>query len=232
MVDFAQFEASLALLKERVESACAACGRDAGEVAILPVTKNHPADAARFALAAGLGRAGENRVQEAEEKVPAVPGLEWELIGHLQANKARRAAGLFSRIQSVDSLRLASRLDAAAGELGKRLRILLQINSGRDPAKFGADIEDAPALLEGALSLPNLSVEGLMTVAPIDSTLDAASRAFAALREIRDGLSSSFGVPLPELSMGMSGDLERAVAEGSTMVRVGTFLFGERDYAK
>lgn len=233
MTDYAGFLQNLDSLRERVARACAACGRGADEVAVLPVTKNHPAEAAGYAFRAGLRAVGENRVQEAEGKIPLLDsGLDWELIGHLQGNKARRAAGLFSRIQSVDSARLLERLDAASREAGKTLRVLLQINSGRDPAKFGAEIEDAPALLEAALSCRNLRVEGLMAVAPLDEDLDSASRAFSALRGLRDSLSASFGVPLPELSMGMSGDLERAVAEGSTMIRVGTFLFGGRDYSK
>ncbi|MBO7521019.1 MAG: YggS family pyridoxal phosphate-dependent enzyme [Opitutales bacterium] len=230
MVSFEEFSQNLRLLKERVESACASCGRSVSEVKILPVTKNHPADAALFALRAGIAAVGENRVQEAEQKIPQASGLQWELIGHLQSNKAKKAAELFGRIQSLDSVRLAQKLDSAAAALGKKLRVLLQINAGRDPAKFGAEIEEAPALLEAVLKSQNLKVEGLMTIAPLDENLDSASRAFANLRNLRDKLGADFGAELGELSMGMSGDLERAIAEGSTLIRVGTFLYGQRIY--
>ena len=230
MVSFEEFSQNLRRLKERVESACASCGRGAADVKILPVTKNHPADAALYALRSGIAAVGENRVQEAEQKIPLASGLQWELIGHLQSNKAKKAAELFDRIESVDSVHLAQKLDSAAASLGKNLRVLLQINAGRDPAKFGAEIEDAPSLLEKVLEMQNLKVEGLMTIAPLDENLDSASRAFANLRNLRDKLRADFGVGLEELSMGMSGDLERAVAEGSTIVRVGTFLFGQRVY--
>ncbi|MBR4596816.1 MAG: YggS family pyridoxal phosphate-dependent enzyme, partial [Opitutales bacterium] len=216
MVSFEEFSQNLRRLKERVESACASCGRGAADVKILPVTKNHPADAALYALRSGIAAVGENRVQEAEQKIPLASGLQWELIGHLQSNKAKKAAELFDRIESVDSVHLAQKLDSAAASLGKNLRVLLQINAGRDPAKFGAEIEDAPSLLEKVLDMQNLKDEGRMTIAPLDENLDSASRAFANLRNLRDKLRADFGVGLEELSMGMSGDLERAVAEGST----------------
>lgn len=233
MIPFEQFERNLNALYERIAQACYNCGRAPDEVALLPVTKNHPAAAAEYALRAGLQSVGENRVQEAEGKIPMLASsLRWELIGHLQSNKARKAAELFDRIQSVDSARLLQKLDASAKELGKTLRVLLQINSGCDPAKFGAEIEDAPALMEAALSCANIRVEGLMAIAPLDENPDSASRAFSALRTLRDRLEADFGAKLPELSMGMSGDMERAVAEGSTMIRVGTFLYGARDYSK
>ena len=230
MVSFEEFSQNLRLLKERVESACASCGRSSADVKILPVTKNHPADAAQYALRAGLLAVGENRVQEAEQKIPQVRGLQWELIGHLQSNKAKKAAELFDRVESLDSIHLAQKLDSVAAALGKNLRVLLQVNAGRDPAKFGAEIEEAPALLESVLKLRNLKVEGLMTIAPLDENLDSASRAFATLRDLRDKLRAEFGAELDELSMGMSGDLERAIAEGSTLIRVGTFLYGQRIY--
>ena len=230
MISFAQFEQNLNALRERIASACSSCGRAANEVAFLPVTKNHPVEAALYAQKAGLRAVGENRVQEAEDKIPLAGGLlEWELIGHLQTNKAKRTAELFARVQSADSVKLLQKLDAASASLNKTLRVFLQINAGRDPAKFGAEIEDAPALLEAALNCKNLRVEGLMTIAPLDENLDVASRTFSVLRNLRDNLETEFRVKLSELSMGMSDDLERAVAEGSTMLRVGTSLFGGRN---
>jgi len=234
MINYEEFCQNCALLEERVAKACAACGRSESSVRILPVTKTHPVEAAEYAQRRGFESVGENRVQEATEKMSASGGktltINWELIGHLQTNKAKHAAESFARIQSVDSEKLLKKLDSEAAKISKNLRVLLQINAGRDPAKFGVEIEDAPKLLECALSLKNISVDGLMTIAPLDSDLDVASKCFANLRKLRDNLEKDFSVKLPELSMGMSSDLERAIEEGSTLIRVGTFLFGARDY--
>lgn len=231
-MDSSIFAANLSQIRARLAAVCARAGRDASEVRLLPVTKNHPAEAARLAFAAGLRAVGENRVQEALEKMDAAdPALEWELIGPLQSNKARKAAERFARIQTVDRPKIARALQERAEELGRRLRVLLQINAGDDPAKSGASLADAPALLEASLGCPNLVVEGLMTIAPLSDDPEVARRCFAALRGCRDRLAADFGAPLPELSMGMSDDLEAAVLEGSTMVRVGSALYGARNYA-
>ena len=216
-------------LEHRITAACGASGRASNEVMLLPVTKTHPAAAAEFAARYGLPAVGENRVQEGVEKRAQVGApLRWELIGHLQSNKARLAAMHFDRIQSVDSAKLLALLDRSAGELGRKLAVLLEINAGDDPAKFGVAPAEASALLELALKLPHLRVDGLMTIAPLSDHPDVARRCFARLRELREELASRFGVPLPELSMGMSGDFEAAIAEGSTQVRVGTALYGNR----
>lgn len=220
-------------IREQIREACAAAGRDPAGVELLAVTKTHPVQAAEFAFRYGLRAVGENRVQEAAEKRPLGPaGLQWELIGHLQSNKARLAVQHFDRIQSVDSEKLLNHLDRAAGEAGRRLPILLQVNAGNDPAKFGADLAEAPRLLELALAKPHLRVDGLMTIAPLGATeadtLALAERTFVNLRDLRDRLAGQFGVQLGELSMGMTGDLRPAVAAGSTQVRVGTALFGRR----
>lgn len=220
-------------VETRIAEACRAAGRSAGTVRLLPVTKTHPAEAALYAARRGFQAVAENRVQEAAAKRPATPApLQWELIGHLQTNKSRLAAETFDRIQSVDSEKLARHLDRAATESGRQLAILLQINAGRDPAKFGAELEDAPRLLDAALACTGLRVEGLMTIAPLgptpQETAALAHRTFANLRELRDTLASCSGYPLNELSMGMSGDLEAAILAGSTCVRVGTALFGAR----
>lgn len=234
VISYAEFAARADRLRAKIASACAAAGRDPGEVELLAVTKTHPAEAANHAARYGLRAVGENRVQEAVEKRPlAAPQLKWELIGHLQSNKAKLAAQHFDRVQSVDSEKLLNHLDRAAAELGKTLPILLQINAGNDPAKFGAEPADAPKLLELALAKKNLRVDGLMTIAPLGTT-DAetaahAARTFNNLRTLRDELAARFGQPLRELSMGMTGDLGIAVACGSTMVRVGTALFGKRE---
>ena len=228
--DFADFPARLAY-------ACTAAGRDPATVELLAVTKNHPPAAAEAAARVGLRAVGENRVQEGVAKRAAcaatAPALAWELIGHLQSNKAALAAAHFDRIQSVDSEKLLSHLDRVAAEQNKILPVLLQINAGNDPAKFGADLADAPRLLEAALACTHLRVDGLMTIAPLGptpaETAAYAVRTFTNLRALRDTLAASHGTPLRELSMGMSGDMEAAVAAGSTLVRVGTALFGERN---
>jgi pyridoxal phosphate enzyme (YggS family) len=199
-------------------------------VQLLAVTKTHPPAAVEYAARYGLLAVGENRVQEGVEKKAQCPAaIRWELIGHLQSNKARLAAAHFDRVQSVDSLKLLTLLDRAAGELGRRLAVLLQVNAGRDPDKFGIEPADAPRLLETALTLPHLQVDGLMAIAPLSDNPAVAQQTFASLRELRDRLATQFGVPLPELSMGMTSDLAAAVAEGSTLVRVGTALFGPRN---
>ncbi len=228
----ATFEEGLAGVRTRIVAACTAAGRDASTVRLLPVTKNHPAEAVALAVAAGFPAVGENRVQEAVAKQADCAALgvtaRWELIGHLQSNKARLAARHFDRVQSVGSVKLLDLLDREAAAAGRLLPVLLQINAGNDPAKFGAEPADAPALLEHALGRRALRVEGLMTIAPLSDDPAVARRTFANLRAIRDQLVARFGVALPELSMGMTADLEAAIAEGSTLLRVGTALFGER----
>jgi len=233
MPTYDEFCARVAHLQQAMSAACTRAGRPPAEVELLPVTKTHPAAAAEYAARAGLRAVGENRVQEAVEKqAQTAAPVAWELIGHLQSNKARLAAEHFARIQSVDSEKLIHHLDRAAGELGRPLAVLLQINAGRDPAKFGAELEDAPRLLAAALAQTHLRVDGFMTIAPLGATpaetADLAARTFANLRELRDRLAAETGAPLRTLSMGMSGDFEAAIAAGSTLVRVGTALYGSR----
>lgn len=221
-------------LRAQIAAACASCGRDPQTVELLAVTKTHPATVVDYVARYGLRAVGENRVQEAVDKqAQTAAPVAWELIGHLQSNKARLAVRHFSRIQSVDSEKLLAHLDRAAAEAGKTLPILLQINAGNDPAKFGAELADAPRLLETALTKTSLRVDGLMTIAPLGATppetATHAQRTFANLRLLRDDLAKRFATPLRELSMGMTGDLALAVAAGSTIVRVGTALFGVRD---
>jgi pyridoxal phosphate enzyme (YggS family) len=236
LISYEEFSRRADSLRAQIAAACAAAGRDPHEVELLAVTKTHPAAAADYAARYGLRGVGENRVQEAVEKrplaAPASAGLRWELIGHLQSNKAKLAAQHFERIQSVDSEKLLNHLDRAAAELGRVLPVLLQVNAGDDPAKFGADRADAPRLVEAALAKKNLRVDGLMTIAPLGATPEEtaahAARTFTTLRTLRDDLAAGLGVPLPVLSMGMTNDLAPAIAAGSTMVRVGTALYGAR----
>jgi len=240
MITYEKFCANVTGVEARIHAAARASARDPAHIRLLAVTKTHPADAAVFAARRGLAAVGENRPQEAAAKRPAATAvlasehlpLRWELIGHLQSNKARLAAETFDCIQSVDTEKLLRRLDEAAADLTRPLTILLQVNAGRDPAKFGCELEDAPRLLETALACPRLHVAGLMTIAPLGTTpaetADHATRTFSALRLLRDDLASRFRVPLPELSMGMSGDLEAAITAGSTCVRIGSALYGTR----
>jgi pyridoxal phosphate enzyme (YggS family) len=228
-MDYEEFKRRADAVRARIGEACARCGRGPGEVELLAVTKGHPAEAADFAARYGLRAVGENRVQEGIEKRGlSTQTVAWELIGHLQSNKARVAAHHFDRIQSVDSAKLMDLLDRASQEKGGELAILLQVNAGLDPAKSGVEPKDAQALLEAALGRKHVRVEGLMTIAPLSNDPDVARRTFAGLREIRDRLATSTGARLRELSMGMSADLDAAIAEGSTLVRVGSALFGPR----
>ena len=229
MITYVEFAARTDAVRAQIAAACARAGRPADSVELLAVTKTHPVDAAVYAARYGLHCVGENRVQEAAAKRPVGPaGLRWELIGHLQSNKARLAVEFFDRIQSADSPKLLGLLDRAAGEQGKKRAVLLQINAGNDPAKFGAEPADAARLLEAALACAHLQVDGLMTIAPLSDDPDVATRTFVNLRTIRDDLAARFKTPLKELSMGISGDLEAAILAGSTQVRVGTALFGAR----
>ncbi len=215
-----------------IAAACMRAGRSPEEVGLLAVTKNHPAAAAEYAARYGLPAVGENRVQEGVDKRAATTAeVRWELIGHLQSNKAKLAATHFDRVQTADSEKLLRLLDRAAAEAGKILPVLLEINAGRDPAKFGAELEDAPRLLDTALAQSHLKVEGLMTIAPLSDDTSVATRTFTTLRELRDRLAGETGAPLRELSMGMSGDFAEAIAAGSTLVRIGTALYGTREVA-
>ena len=217
-------------IRADIAAACVRAGRNPEEVGLLAVTKNHPPAAAEYAARFGLPAVGENRVQEGVDKRAATTAeVRWELIGHLQSNKAKLAATHFDRIQTVDSEKLLRLLDRAASEVGKILPVLLQINAGRDPAKFGAELEDAPRLLDAALAQSHLKVEGFMTIAPLSDDTSVATRTFTTLRELRDRLAGETGALLPELSMGMSSDFAMAIAAGSTLVRVGTALYGERE---
>ena len=233
-ISYEEFAARADIVRSQIAAACRQSGREPATVELLAVTKTHPVTAADYAARYGLRAVGENRVQEAVEKRPvcAAPTLSWELIGHLQSNKSKLAVQVFDRVQSVDSEKLLNHLDRAAAELGKVLPVLLQINAGNDPAKFGADLADAPRLVELALTKKNLRVDGLMTIAPLGANpaeaAEHATRTFTNLRTLRDDLAARLGVPLRELSMGMSGDLVPAVAAGSTMVRVGSALYGAR----
>jgi len=210
----AGIDGRLGEVRRRIERA----GGDPGAIEILGVTKGQPAAVCRAALAAGLTRLGENRVQEALPKMAEVEGAEWHLIGHLQTNKVRLAAGRFALVQSLDSIRLAEAL-AARG----RQPVLLEVNVAREPAKHGFTPEEAVSAARTVAGM--LEVRGLMGMGPLEGD---PSEAFAELAGLRRRLEQALGTRMPILSMGMSHDLEAAVAAGSTMLRLGRALFGER----
>ena len=231
MISFEVFERNLREVNSRIEAACLGAGRAVDSVQLLPVTKNHPVDAVLYAARAGLTAVGENRVQEAGQKhAMQLADVRWELIGHLQSNKAKDAVAIFDRVQSVDSLKLLNRLNHCAEQAGQVLSVLLQCNTGEDPNKYGFCVSEMGGVLDAALSAEYLQVDGLMTIAPLAEDPDVAKSAFEGLRDLRDRLSAQYRVPLEELSMGMTGDLESAIAAGSTQIRVGTALYGARVY--
>jgi pyridoxal phosphate enzyme (YggS family) len=200
---------------------------------LVAVSKTVPADALRDAVAAGLDLLGENRVQEAATKVPEVPGARWHLVGPLQSNKAHPALDVFDAIESVDSVKLARRLDRLVPDTrpGRRYPILVQVNVDLDPAKAGFAPDGVDAAMAELVTLPHLEIGGLMTVGRFSSDRDEARRTFAGLRELSERCRSRWPELGPELSMGMSDDFEVAIEEGATIVRVGRALFGEREPA-
>jgi pyridoxal phosphate enzyme (YggS family) len=230
MITEKEFQNNLSILRERLDEACALSNRSVEEVQILPVTKNWPVQAVHYSQRAGFSRVGENRVQEALEKKSSVEGMEWDLIGHLQSNKAKQVIGQFSRVQTVDSSKLLGKLHLASTKLNVKTGILIQVNTGNDPAKNGILEEQCEEFVEKTLGYSSLILEGFMTMAPFaPDDPKVARNAFSRLRNLKDQMSSQFNIPLPELSMGMTGDLGEAVAEGSTMIRVGSALFGQRE---
>jgi len=226
---------NVSAVRERIAAAALRAGRQAADVMLMAVSKTQPAEKIREAYGAGLRVFGENRVQEFFVKAPAVADLhhaEWHMIGHLQTNKAAKTAELFSAVDSVDSLKVAEKLDAAARSLGKKLEVLIEINVGGEAAKSGVP-PDSPALEEILIAAPrfeSLVFRGLMTVPPFTDDPEGARPYFRKLRELRDTIAARRlpALAMDELSMGMSHDFEIAIEEGSTCVRVGTAIFGER----
>jgi len=226
---------NVAAIRERIEAATRRTGRRAEEIGLMAVTKTHPPESIREAYAAGLRLFGENRVQEFSGKAVTVAdlaGAEWHMIGHLQTNKAAKAAELFTAVDSVDSLKLAEKLDAAARSAGKKLPVLIELNVGGEQAKSGVapDSRDLDQLLFAAPRLEWLEFRGLMTVPPYTDNPEGARPFFRRLRELRDAIAKRKlpRIGMDVLSMGMSHDFEVAIEEGSTCVRVGTGIFGER----
>ena len=221
---------NLAEIRERIARSAARAGRAAEDITLVAVSKTFPPEAIRSTFELGLRQFGENRVQEWESKRAAVADLDatWHLIGHLQSNKARRAASLFNRVDSVDSLALAQKLDAAAASEAKRLQVLIEVHQGGEETKSGVPEADLPALAENIVRLQNLELLGLMTIPPYFDKPEQVRPYFQKLRTLRDQVCLQIGMPLNALSMGMSHDFEIAIEEGATEIRVGTALFGQR----
>ena len=239
----AAFAATRAAVLDRIADACARVGRAPDEVTLVAVSKTVAAVRLASAIAGGLVLLGENRVQEAAEKAPLLPGARWHLVGPLQSNKARRAAELFEMVQSLDSVALAHRLDRLVREVrglpmtgdvpdASRLRVLLQVNVDRDPAKAGILPDDLEAVAAGSAACGALRIDGLMTIGRLAPTEGEARATFAGLRELAERLRGAVPGIGPALSMGMSDDYALAVEEGATIVRVGRALFGERPPAR
>ncbi|MBM3189202.1 MAG: YggS family pyridoxal phosphate-dependent enzyme [Chloroflexi bacterium] len=235
--------ANLARVRERIARACSRVGRQPGEVTLVAVTKTRSPEEIIQAYQCGVRHLGENRVEEAEVKIPALASAfqadppTWHMIGHVQSRKAERAVAIADVIHSVDSLRLARRLDRFAGELGKRMPVLLELNVSGEESKEGfpswddAGREALLVQIPELIACEHLSLRGLMTMAPIVPDPEQARPVFQALRRIRDTLRERFdALDWPELSMGMTDDFEVAIEEGATLVRIGRAIFGPRDY--
>jgi PLP dependent protein len=216
-------------VNDKIAGAAAKAGRDAAGIDLVAVAKTHPPEAVQDVIDAGHLLFGENRVQEARAKIPLLPSrARWHFIGHLQKNKIRQALPLFEMIESVDSAEIARDIDRVAAELGLHPRVLLEVNVAGEASKFGFQPDALRRSMEELLALGRLQIEGLMCIPPPTPRAEDARKFFVTLRNLRDELQRDFRVPLPHLSMGMSGDFEVAVEEGGTLVRVGTAIFGPR----
>jgi len=242
---------NLTTVRARIQAACQRAGRDPGEITLVAVSKTWPAEAVMEARALGLIHFGENRIQEAELKIPKVAELSaaadlnptaaaapnpttrtdppiWHLIGHLQSNKANKAVDLFDLIHTIDSATLANAIAKRAKATGKQQRVLIQVNCSGEHQKSGCQPGEAKALAEQVVTHPELLLEGLMTIGPISDDPESARAAFQQCRAKRDEIGESLNLTLPHLSMGMTNDLEVAIEEGATLIRVGSALFGHR----
>ena len=220
---------NLDLIQQKIRGACQRAGRDENSVRLLAVSKTHPAESIQEAVNGGQLLFGENKIQEAKAKIPLCPGkARWHFIGHLQSNKVRDAVTLFEMIQSVDSLALAQEISRRCEPAARTMPVLIEVNVAGEASKFGYQPEKLLRELPDLNRLPRIEVHGLMTVPPYVTDAERARPHFRRLRELKTKCEEMLGAPLPHLSMGMSGDFEVAIAEGATMVRVGTALFGPR----
>lgn len=220
---------NLVEVRERIVSAAEKAGRDPQSVKLIAVSKTFPVEAVESAYVVGQRLFGENKVQDLAFKNAVLPkDIEWHMIGHLQSNKAKSAVENADYIHAVDSVKLLQKIDRLADELGRSPKVFLEINVSGEESKFGVDAELVKELAQAAVKCENITVAGLMTMAPFGVPESELRFVFSSLRKLRDNLQTEFGLDLPELSMGMSGDFEIAIEEGATMVRVGTSIFGRR----
>ncbi len=228
--DAEAIRAGLTSAERRIDAACARAGRERDSVRLLPVTKTVSPETVAVAREAGYTAFGENRVQEACDKAEALAGrgIEWHMIGHLQRNKAKQALTFAHCIESVDRQALARRLGDQLAEIGQRRNVLLQVNTSGATSQFGVAPEQADELARYIAGRDELSLDGLMTIGRLVEDPEDARDCFRGLRELRDRLADELGQPLPELSMGMSGDMDVAIEEGATLVRAGSAIFGAR----
>ncbi|MGC1907312.1 MAG: YggS family pyridoxal phosphate-dependent enzyme [Candidatus Acidiferrum sp.] len=238
-----QLKENVAKIRERITQAARRVRRDPSEITFIAVSKTHPAESIRSVYEAGVRDFGENRVQEWESKRPSLSDLgnaNWHLIGHLQSNKANRAATSFHTVDSVDEFGLAQRLDrvlqtpgiSVIGNTATKLRVLIEVRVAEEASKSGVNVADLPALVEQVTKLPALHLSGLMCIPPFLEDAEQVRPYFRRMRELRDQVATQVGVALPVLSMGMSHDFEVAIEEGATEIRVGTALFGQRPAPK
>jgi pyridoxal phosphate enzyme (YggS family) len=223
--------ANINMIKQRIAAAALKCGRDPDSIKLLAVTKTIPTEYIIKAIDAGITMLGENYVQEAKEKITVLgQGAQWHMIGHLQTNKAKYVVNIFDYIHSVDRIELAQELDKRAGLIGRKINILIEVNVSGEKTKNGIPATTAIDLIKVTSKLENLSVRGLMTMAPYSNDPENARPYFCALRNLRDNISRQQipGIQMEELSMGMTDDFEVAIEEGATIVRIGRAIFGER----
>lgn len=220
-------------IQDRIERACDRAGRQANDVTLVAVSKTHPKETIQELHDLGHRRFGENKVQEGLLKVPDLPkDIEWRMIGHLQTNKCRDAVRLFHMIESVDSIKVAEELQKHGDRALKQIPVLLEINAAGEATKYGFRPDEILEQLEPLNAMSRLEIHGLMTIAPYTQDPERVRPFFQQLRALRDQLETRLGAPLPTLSMGMSGDFEIAIEEGATVVRVGSGIFGPRNYGK
>lgn len=220
---------NLEQVRAQIAEAAKKSGRSVGDIELVAISKTHEAEKVRAAFDAGQQLFGESRVQEARAKIPSLPSAaRWHFVGRLQKNKIRHALPLFELFHSVDSLELAQQINRIADEEGSRPRVLLEVNVAGEGSKIGFAPDLLRTQIETLLELPRLTIEGLMTIPPLASEAETSRKHFIALRELRDQFATELNLPLPQLSLGMSGDFLVAIEEGSTLVRVGTAIFGKR----
>ena len=226
-----EISSNIRLIRQRMGVACARCGRDPQSVRLMAVSKTVEPERIRQALDAGVTLLGENYVQEAREKIPAIGHVaEWHMIGHLQTNKVKYVVNLFDWIHSVDRLELARELDKRAGQNNRRLNVLIEVNVSGEESKSGIEATQALELVRQVSLLPNINLRGLMTMPPYSDNPENSRPYFQALRKLRDDISAADipSIPMDELSMGMTDDFEVAIEEGATIIRVGRAIFGNR----